>query len=87
VEAELVAELVAEAKAARRTKAAYERHLARVRELLPEVRAQNPKKYGPRALEEMIFLVYERGSISRWTSGAARTSRKPAAAEELQDCA
>jgi hypothetical protein len=71
----LVDELVAEAKAARRAKAAYERHLERVRELLPQVRAEDPKKYGPATLEGMIFEVYERGTISRLTADAAGTSK------------
>ena len=73
----MVDELVAEAKAAKRSLAAYERHMARVRALLPEVRATDPKKYGPATLEEMIGKVYERGSISRFTAEAAGTSKKP----------
>ena len=74
----MVDELVAEAKAARRAEAAYERHMARVRELLPQVRAKDPKKYGPATLEEMIGKVYERGTISRLTAEAAGTSKKAA---------
>ena len=71
----MVDELVAEAKAARRAEAAYERHMARVRLLLPQVRAEDPKKYGPATLEEMIGKVYERGTISRLTAEAAGTSK------------
>jgi hypothetical protein len=71
----LVDELVAEAKAAKRAKAAYERHMERVRDLLPQVRAGNPKKYGPATLEGMIFELYERGTISRLTAEAAGTSK------------
>ena len=74
----MVNELVAEAKAAKRAAAAHERHLARVRELLPQVRAEDPKKYGPATLEEMIGKVYERGTISRLTAEAAGTSKKTA---------
>ena len=74
----MVDELVAEAKAARRAEAAYERHMARVRLLLPQVRAEDPKKYGPATLEEMIGKVYERGTISRLTAEAAGTSKKTA---------
>ena len=78
----MVDELVAEAKAARRAEAAYERHMARVRALLPQVRAEDPKKYGPATLEEMIGKVYERGTISRLTAEAAGTSKKTADAPE-----
>jgi hypothetical protein len=77
---ELVNELVAAAKAARRAEAARERHMKRVRELLPQVRAENPKKYGPLKLEELIGKVYDRGTISRLTAQAAGTSKKPAPA-------
>ena len=71
----MVDELVAEAKAARRAEAAYNRHMARIRELLPRVRAEDPKKYGPATLEELIGKVYERGTISRLTADAAGTSK------------
>jgi len=73
------AELVAAAKAAKRAETAYLRHLQRVKELLPVVRASDPKKYGPAKLEYMIFRVYDRGTISRFTAEAAGTSRKPPA--------
>ncbi len=78
----MVDELVREAKAAKRAEAAYQRHLRRVRELLPVVRAEDVKKYGPATLEEMIGKVYDRGTISRLTAEAAGTSKKPAAAEQ-----
>ena len=74
----MVDELVREAKAAKRAEAALERHKARVRELLPTVRAEDPKKYGPAVLEDMIFKVYERGTISRLTAEAVGTSKKSA---------
>ncbi len=72
----MVDELIREAKAAKRAEAAYEQHKARVRKLLPAVRAEDPKKYGPAVLEAMILNVYERGTISRLTAEAAGTSKK-----------
>jgi site-specific recombinase XerD len=72
----LVEELLAETRAAKRAKAAYDRHMERIRELLPEVRATDVKKYGPATLEEMIGKLYERGTISRLTAEAVGTSRK-----------
>lgn len=71
----MVDELVREAKAAKRAEAAYQRHLKRVRELLPVVRAEDVKTYGPAKLEEMIGKVYDRGTISRLTADAAGTSK------------
>ena len=73
---DVVEELVARARAAKRHEAAYDREIARVRELLPVVRAIDPKKYGPKVLETMIEGVLERGTISRLTAEAAGTSRK-----------
>ena len=78
----MVDELVAEAKAARRAKAAYERHMERVRDLLPAVRATDPKKFGPAVLEAMILNLYERGTISRMTAEAIGASRKNREAAE-----
>ena len=72
----MVDELIAEARAARRAEAAFKRHSERVKELLPIVRAEDVKKYGPAVLEEMIGKLYDRGSISRWTAGAVGTSKK-----------
>ena len=66
----MVDELVPEAKAAKRAEAAYERHKARVRELLPLSAPRTSKKYGPAVLEAMILNVYERGTISRMTAEA-----------------
>ena len=74
----MVDELVAEAKAAKRAEAAYRRHMERVRLLLPQVRAENVKEYGPAKLEEMIGKVYDRGTISRLTAEAVGTSKKAA---------
>ena len=71
----MVDELVAEAKAAKRAKAAYERHMARIRVLLP-VSAPRTEEVRPGGLEGMIFEVYERGTISRITAEAAGTSKK-----------
>ena len=71
----MVDELVREAKAAKRAEAAYQRHLRRVRELLPVVRAEDVKKYGPATLEEMIGKVYDRGTISRLTAEAVGRSK------------
>jgi hypothetical protein len=79
---DVVDELVDEARAAKRAKAAYDRHMKRVRELLPVVRALDAKKYGPVPLEEMIGKVYDRGTISRLTAEAAGTSRKNTAPDE-----
>lgn len=76
---DVVEELVAHARAAKRAKDTYEREIALVEELLPVVRARDPKKYGPRTLETMIFGVRERGTISRLTAEAAGTSHKQAA--------
>jgi hypothetical protein len=77
-------QLIAAAKAAKRAEAAYQRHLARVRELLPEVRAQDVKKYGPAVLEEMIGKVYDRGTISRLTAEAVGVSKKAQAGTAAQ---
>ena len=77
----MVDELLAEVRAAKRAKAAYDRHMGKIRDLLPVVRATNVKKYGPATLEEMIDKLYERGTISRLTAEAAGTSKKSAAAE------
>lgn len=76
---DVVEELVTRAKAAKRHQAAYEREMARVRALLPVVRALDPKKYGPKTLESMIEGTLERGTISRLTAEAAGTSRKASA--------
>jgi hypothetical protein len=72
----MVDELVAEARRAKRAEAAYKRHAERVKELLPIVRAEDVKKYGPAVLEEMIGKLYDRGTISRLTAEAVGTSKK-----------
>lgn len=78
----MVDELLAEARAARRAKATYDRHMERVRDLLPAVRATDVKKYGPATLEEMIGKLYDRGTISRMTAEAVGTSKKAQNAPE-----
>lgn len=71
-------ELVAEAMAANEAKAAYEKHIARVRELLPIARVERPDLTVVQ-IEEKIGRAYDRGTISRLTAEAAGTSRpKPA---------
>ena len=78
----MVDELLAEVRAAKRAKAAYDRHMEKIRDLLPVVRATNVKKYGPATLEEMIGkLADERGTISRLTAEAVGTSKESAPAE------
>ena len=69
-------ELVAEAAAANEAKAVYEKHIARVRELLPVVRVEKPELTVVE-LEEKIGRAYDRGTISRLTAKAAGTSRPP----------
>lgn len=76
---DVVEELMARGRSAKRHFEAYERDMAEIRRLLPIVRADDPKKYGPRKLEGMIEGMLERGTISRLTAEAAGTSRKPAA--------
>ena len=76
----MVDELLKEARAAKRAKAAYDRHAGNVKKLLPIVRAEDVDKYGPAVLEEMIGKLYDRGSISRWTADAVGTSKNARAA-------
>ena len=71
----MVEELVAEAAAANKAKAAYDAHLKRVRELLPIVRKERPDLTVVR-LEAMIGRAYDRGTISRYTAEAAGTAKK-----------
>lgn len=73
---DVVEELLARGRSAKRHSDALERDMERIRELLPVVRALDPKKYGPKTLESMIEGMLERGTISRLTSEAAGTSRK-----------
>lgn len=71
-------ELVREANAANEAKAAYERHIKRVRELLPDARVQHPD-LSVIELEAKIGKAYDRGTISRLTAKAAGTARPEAA--------
>jgi hypothetical protein len=64
-------ELLAEVKAARRADNARKRHIARIKELLIQVRRENPK-VGPADLERMIDVFYDRATISRFTAPALR---------------
>ena len=59
-------ELLAEVKAARRADLARKRHTERVKELLVQVRRENPK-LKVADLEEMIGRFYDRATISRIT--------------------
>jgi hypothetical protein len=67
-------ELVREASAANEAKAAYEKHIKRVRELLPAARVEHPE-LSVIDLEAKIGKAYDRGTISRLTAEAAGTTR------------
>jgi hypothetical protein len=73
---DVVEELLARARRAKRAKDIYDEEIVEIRKLLPVVRAEDPKKYGPRKLEEMILGLQERGTISRLTADAVGKSRK-----------
>ena len=81
----MVDEFVALAKRARRHTEAFERDLARMYELLPEVRRagldQKPEKYGPTVLETMSERLIPRDTASRRTAAVIGTSRKKDTAE------
>ena len=62
-------ELLAEVKAARRADNARKRHIARIKELLIEVRKAD-RKLGPADLERRIDVFYDRATISRITAPA-----------------
>jgi hypothetical protein len=64
--ADVVDELLAEVEAARRTGEAHDRHHARVKDLLVEVRRKRPD-LGPADIEELIGRYFDRGTISRIT--------------------
>lgn len=66
-------------RSAKRHKTGYDRDLDELRVVLPELRASDPKRWGPKDLEELVEGALDRGTISRWTAEAAGTSRKPAA--------
>jgi hypothetical protein len=68
---DVVDELLAEVKAARRARTAEKRHTDRVKELLVEVRVQRPD-LGVADIEEMIGRFYDRATISRITVPAIR---------------
>jgi hypothetical protein len=63
---DVVEDLLAEVRAARRTGAAHERHHARVKELLVQVRRERPD-LGLADIEQLIDRYFDRGTISRIT--------------------
>jgi len=73
MEDRLVAELIAEAKAALDLEGQAQAHRERVRELLPQARKLG---YGPSDLERMIGSLYVARTISRWTGGSAAEPKK-----------
>ena len=64
-------ELLAEVKAARRADTARRRHIDRIKELLIQVRRENPQ-LKVAELEKMIGIFYDRATISRITASALR---------------
>ena len=70
-EVDAMDELMAEVKAARRTGNAYRRHVARIKELLIQVRRENPQ-LKVADLEKRIDVFYDRATISRITVPALR---------------
>ena len=75
---DVVDELLAEVRKARAADNARRKHSERVKELLIRVRQERPDLTIPE-IEKMIGRYYDRGTISRVTSAAVGTSRKPAA--------
>jgi hypothetical protein len=73
-------ELLAEVRAARRTEKTLERHTDRIKELLIEVRRQNPK-LKVHELEEMIGRYYDRATISRVTAEPLGLTREKKATD------
>jgi hypothetical protein len=63
---DVVDELLAEVAAARAAEAEHDRHHARVKELLVEVR-RNRHDLGVADIEELIGHYFDRGTISRIT--------------------
>jgi hypothetical protein len=63
---DVVDELLAEVDAARRAGAEHDRHHARVKELLVEVRRKRPD-LGVADIEQLINRYFDRGTISRIT--------------------
>lgn len=75
----MVDQFEAEARAALRHKAAFERHLARMYEMLPDMRRANK---GPTAIEKLSLNLIPRDTASRRTAsviGTSRKTREPAA--------
>ena len=64
-------ELLAEVKAARRADTARRRHIARIKELLIQVRKEDPQ-LKVADLEKRIDIFYDRATISRITAKALR---------------
>lgn len=71
---DVVEELIAEARAAKEHKAAYDEHIGKVRELLVTVRRERPSLTVVE-IEDMIGKVYDRGTISRLTAEAIGTAK------------
>lgn len=66
----------------RRNRAGVDHDLEQLRDLLPALRASDPKKYGVRAIDQLLGGALDPGTISRWTSeavGVARKRHEPAA--------
>lgn len=75
---DVVDQLLAEVRAARRADAARERHTRRIKELLVQVRRERPD-LGLADIEELIGRYYDRATISRETVphlGADRTRKR-----------
>jgi hypothetical protein len=72
---DVVDELLAEVKAARRTGAAHERHHGRVKELLIQVRRERPD-LGLADIEALIDRYFDRATISRLTVPALGDERR-----------
>ena len=70
----MVDEFEAEVKAALRAKRALDRHMARMYELLPDIRRSGK---GPTAIEQMTHRLIPRDTASRVTAPVIGTSRKP----------
>lgn len=64
----------ARARSAKRHLEAYQADMAEIEKLLPVLRVQ--ENMGPKAIEELILGLRDRGHISRNTAAAAGTSRK-----------
>lgn len=67
-------EAAALARSARRHLDAYNEDMEKIEKLLPALRTE--ADLGPKAIEELILGLRDRGHISRKTAAAAGTSRK-----------